>query len=812
MYDLDRIKLCKTGKAAVSTVQLLLFACLLGTATTELLAQAGALEEIVVTARKREESLQDTPISVAAFTADDIEQRGMVDFADLGEFTPNVVFDFTSPIAAGNSAAIIMIRGVGSADWALPVDPGVGVYLDGVYIARSIGQVMDTADVERIEVLRGPQGTLFGRNTIGGAISVVTKKPTTDSFHGKAEVTTGSYDRIDVNGYVNIPMGETLAGSLSVSSRNRDGYVKNLGCTLNCVPGAAKEPDLGDNEDLSGRVAFRWTPSDALTVDVTGDYSVTDEAPAPNVLIGTIDSGAAAGFTPFNNVLSGDPQCTSSDPGRLNNPNCYNAQWAIGPFRTHSSHHSSTPELQTDERFGISVRPASELNVWGVSGTIEWDFNDNLTFKSISAHRRVEDGFWSRDSGHSGNQNHVLARTTNDYEQKQTTQELQLLGNAFDDRLSYILGLYYLKETGKHLDVVELVLNTVFDSGGSIKNESKAFFAQGTYDITDQLSLTAGVRYTDEDKQFNADSKVGIDHNGLVRGLPDCRNNPIPLPGDGACVLPPEPANSDTSELQPYVNLSYQWTGDLMTYASYSEGFKAGAFTQRVFPPATATPTAGPEFVKVYELGFKSTWLDNRVRLNGTGFFTDYTDLQVFVNAATGTGSPEQPVIGLATKNAAEAELWGFELEMTAAPVAEALLQVGIGYLDSKYVRLDDDVVEFDIDGELTNAPEWNVTVAAQYEYNLGDMGSLTPRLDLSYTSKVYNDAKNTPLLTQPGYTLLNLALTWRDADDKWSLTAAGRNITDEVYVTTGVAGSGIIEGVYGLPATWSVSLRRNFN
>ena len=793
-----------SGKTVAGIAQLILFACLLGTATTELLAQAGALEEIVVTARKREESLQDTPISVAAFTAADLEERGAVDFSDLGEFTPNVVFDFTAPIAAGNSAAIVMIRGVGSADWALPVDPGVGIYLDGVYIARTIGQVMDTVDVERIEVLRGPQGTLFGRNTIGGAISVVTKKPSTDKVFGRVEVTTGSYDRIDANGYVNIPMGESLAGSLSLSTRNRDGYVKNLG----------DGPDLGDNEDLSGRLAFRWTPSDALTVDITGDYSTTDEAPAPNVLIDVAEDGF---FPKLNNLVSGDPACggfvVSTDPARFGNDKCYNDQWVVGPFKTWSSHVSATPELGNNDRFGVAVRPDSELNVWGVSGTLEWDITDNLTVKSISAHRRVEDGFWSRDTGHSKLPVHVIVRTANDYEQKQTTQELQLLGNAFEDRLEWMIGLYYLKETGKHLDVVELPFNTVFDSGGTIDNESKAVFAQGTFDVTDQLSLTAGVRYTDEEKEFVADSHVGIDRSipfplSIAPASPfDCEGTPLtPANTQGSCVLPMVPAHSNASEVQPYVNLSFRWTDDIMTYVSYSEGFKAGAFTQRVFPAKREAPVAGPEFVKVYEGGFKTTLLDNRMRFNGAVFFTDYTDMQVTSDESDSAGT-----IGLSTVNAAEAEILGFELEMTAVPVPEALLQVGVGYLDAEYVKLDEGVA-FDIDDDLINAPEWNINAAAQYSINLGDMGTLTPRLDLSHTSKVANDDRNTPLLVQPAYTLLNLSLTWRDAADAWSVTAAGRNVADETYIITGFANNNGVEGVYGMPATWSLSVRRNFN
>ncbi|NKB39361.1 MAG: TonB-dependent receptor plug domain-containing protein, partial [Gammaproteobacteria bacterium] len=548
--------------------------CFLGTEAVVVMAQ-GALEEIVVTARKREESLQDTPVSVAAFTSADLEARGTVDFSDLGEFTPNVTFDYTSAIAAGNSAAIVMIRGVGAADWTIGTDPGVGIYLDGIYISRTIGSVMDTVDVERIEVLRGPQGTLFGRNTIGGAISVVTKKPDLEAFSGRAEFTVGSYDRIDGNAYVNLPISDTMAASASFSKRTRDGYVKNL------VPNT---PDLGDNDDTTTRLAFRWQPSNSLTVDLSADYSTTDEAPAANVLIATT---AGQGFYNLTNLATGGAACLGPNntvpTAALSNPGCYNDQWAVGPFQTFSSHVSSTPELGNDDFFGLTVKPESGINVWGIGGTIEWEVSDNVTLKSITAHRRVEDGFWSRDSSHSGNQGHVLARTSNAFEQSQTSQEFQLLASALDDRLNFIIGTFYMEEDAYHKDVVELVFNTVFDSGGITDNSSSAVFAQGTYDITDQLALTLGIRYTDEDKEFSARSTTGLDEGNAffggaslleAFGALDCLGNPIGTPGSPACLLPPDPVTSNANELEPYVNVSYQWNDDLMTYASYSEGFK----------------------------------------------------------------------------------------------------------------------------------------------------------------------------------------------------------------------------------------------
>jgi len=748
----------------------------------------GQIEEITVTARKREENLQNTPVAITAFSSEGLENRGISDISQIGDFTPNLVFDSTSAVAATSSAASIYIRGIGQSDWALAVDPGVGLYLDGVYIARSVGGVMDLLDLERVEVLRGPQGTLFGRNSIGGAISLVTKKPG-DEFYGDVEMTLGRYDRRDVRGSVNIPINDTLATNFAVSSKKRDGYVKNL------QPGS---PDLGDEDALSGRMALRWTPSDDFEVNFSADVTKEREAPAANVLM-AVDETALfplafnGGLFPVNRFgIPSDPSCANmADPSRLSNPVCFNSQWITGPYKTHSTH--TTPNNFVNSNFvSQGMEPASDLDLWGTSLTLEWTVNDNLTIKSITAYRELE-GYWARDTDHSPL---VILQTLNEYEQDQLTQEIQLQGTAFDDRLQWITGLYYFEEEGCHLDVVELA-GAVFDSGGCIDNTSKAVFGQATYDLTDKFSLTLGMRWTDEDKRFTPDSTVAQD-NGL--GIPA-----------GVLVLPNQEGTVAGEEVDPYVNLSYQWTDSLMTYVSYSEGFKGGGFTQRVFPPRTDVPSFQPEFVKAYEMGVKSDWFDNRLRLNGAVFFTDYSDLQVNVDE-TSLGRVGE--IGIITRNAAEAEIFGFELELLAVPSDGWLVEAGVGYLDAEYSDISGLAQDAGLTEEhkLVNTPEWSVSAGISYQFEMA-VGTLTPRVDYSYTSKVYNNALNTQLLTQSSVDLINLSLAFEDNEEKWSAVLAIHNLTDETYLITGDdnRGAGIIEGVYATPRAWSFKLKRKF-
>ncbi|QIB66801.1 TonB-dependent receptor [Kineobactrum salinum] len=570
-----------------------------------------AIEEVMVTARKREEGLQDAPISITAVTGDGLEYRGVDKIDGLADFTPNLTFQSNPGDGGSSASAAIYIRGVGQSDFAPTVEPGVGLYVDGVYIARSVGAVLDLVDVERIEVLRGPQGTLFGRNTIGGAISVTTKKPD-EIFSGYVDVTAGTDDRHDIKLSMNVPLGETLFSRVSLASFNRDGYVIR----------SADGRDLGDDDTLSGHLAFRWLANENLELNLSVEGSRDRENGAALVvtdILGPEDPGYMASFMALNNVLAtGDPvSCFSAE--NLNNPACYNSRF-IGAG---------------DMRNDGTAPHFSDVDLWGVTLTVDWMVGA-LSLKSITAYRDLDSTF-ARDGDDSPL---LIGNLYDELEQDQFTQEFQLLGDLFDSRLEWILGAFYLSENANNLNLLEFT-PADFKSGGEVESESLAVFGQVDYALTDQLSLTLGLRYTKDEKTFIPDQVIErVNVPSFI----------FPFPA-GTPILPAVEATNKINEVTPMVNLSYQWSEQLMAYASYSEGFKSGGFTQRVFPPEPTIPAFDPEFVEVYELGFKFSAPGNRLRINGALFHTQYDDMQIFITNTTRVG----PFI----ENAGEAEING---------------------------------------------------------------------------------------------------------------------------------------------------------
>lgn len=742
-----------------------------------------AIEEVIVTARKREESLQSTPIAVSALTANDLESRGITDISQIGQFAPGLSIDETSPFAATSSAAAVFIRGIGISDWALPVDPGVGIYLDGVYISRSIGGVLDLVDLERVEVLRGPQGTLFGRNTIGGAINITSKKPDTDSLHGDVDVTAGRYSQFNVKGKVNIPLGEQAAMSLAVSRKKRDGYVKN-----------DAGPDLGDEDSLAVAASLQWNPTDALSIGIAGDYTREREAPAPWVLV-NVDESPGTQVYWWNLLRSGNAAvCTDrTNPARLSDRRCMNAQWIQGPFRTSSAHRSSVALMNSV--IG-EVAPRSELNLWGLRLTAEYAVTDQLTVKSITGYRKNTDGYWSRDFDHSPLE---VATTVNDFNHKQFSQELQLLGTGFDDRLHWIFGLYYFGEKGRHIDVVQLPGPPlwmpevgVIMVDAKVDNTSKAAFGQFTYDLTPRFHLTLGARYTDEQKRFWADARSV---------------NPTP---PFLVLLPKGWKEVSAKRTDPYANLSFDASKDVMLYASYSQGFKGGGFSQRVFPPLNFVPSFEPEVAKVYEVGAKSMLFDDRLQLNLAAYHTDYKDVQV--NASAKVFQPT--AIGNVLANAAKAKIDGVEMEFKLVATRALRFEGNLAWTDARYSEVSAFAQAAGINSSrhFVNTPKWAGSLAGDYRFELGRHGALTARAEATHTSAVFNDAVNTPIFRQGRKTLLDASLIWEDEDGLWQLRGTVRNLTDKTYITSGLAvNNGLSEATYGLPRTWQVSLKRSF-
>jgi len=736
------------------------------------------LDEIVVTARKRAENVQDTPISITALSANALEQRNIANVGQIADVTPNLTINTSAAFSGSSSTPAIFIRGVGQVDFTLNTDPGVGLYVDGVYISRSVGGLIDLVDVERVEVLRGPQGTLFGRNTIGGAVSVTTKAPT-DEFGGRIKMTTGADNRIQVGGLVNVPLGEGLNSRLAVNYHNRDGYVKRPDGT-----------ELGDDNSFSARATVAYDNSDTFRFSISGDYTTEREESAPFVLTTLDPLGGPMGFSGFHNAVVApmiDPSLAfpfgpMGPPSacfiNVNNPACFNeASVSVG-----------VPGVNQG-----TFESASDIDVFGISATAEYDLNDTVTVKSITAYRDLE-SFSTND----GDGSAVAINATSDtFTYNQFSQELQLLGSSFDGKVEWILGGYYFTEDGNNANDVKFSVIEIL-SGGQVENQSIAAFGQATWSITDRFDLTAGLRWTEDSRDFTPNQIV-------------VRNIATPFP-TGTPTLPNVTASIKSDDFTPLVNVKYKLTDSISAYATYSQGFKSGGFTQRVFPPlipapgqnpADVIPSFDPETVETYELGFKSQLFDNRVRLNASAFTTDYQDTQINVQVG----------IAPTTQNAAAATIKGFEVEFEAALSEAFRLNFGAGYLDAKYDALDATVdPRITLNNSLPGVSKWTTSAGASYRHDMGNNGSLTARADVSYRSEFFFDANNE--VGEDGYTILNLGLTWDSANGDWAASVFGTNVTDEVY---GLAGASILEPggfnqtLFARGAEWGASITRNF-
>lgn len=726
--------------------------------------------EIIVTARKREENLQNTPISISAIGAAQLDAQGITSIMGVQDTTPNITFKNIPSNSGVASNAAVYIRGIGQSDFAPGVDPGVGIYVDGVYQGRSVGGVFDMIDIDRVEVLRGPQGTLFGRNTIGGAVSITTAKPA-DYFHGKADVKVGTDNRVNVRGMLNMPLADTLFLKVSGGLFSQDGYVNapNLGTKL------------GNQDTKTARGMLLWEATPDLELTLSGDYMRDKSNGAPFVLVG-FDFAAPNNFGALNNLLATNFGALGDcfDAANAANPNCLNNQW-----------------LSRDTNYS-SRDTFSDIKVWSAALTAEWDLTDDLALKSISSYRKV-DALFAVDYDHSPI--NVAYLTPDTFTQRQFTQELQLLGNAMDGRLDYLFGLYYFQEKGK--DIGPIDFNAVFaQSGGFYNYNSWAAFSQLTYEITDKLSLTAGLRYTRDRKKFLPDQFIIEDRLGDLFGpangtlvLSRCfvRSGPPILPPDVSCtadpvlnpngnrILPYVTVHSNAERLTPMVNLAYQWTPDIMTYATFSQGYKSGGFTQRIFPPESSMPTFEPEKVNSYEAGLKLTTLDRMLRFNVASFYTDYSEIQLLVD-----GTPYGR-LGPFYINAGDAEIKGFEAEATFAPGGDWLITGSAGLTDAKYTRLNN-TVGLTLDSKFNYVPKWTLSASIQKEIDLGSAGILTPRVDWSYRSDTFNNINglNDSLLFQPAYSVFNANVRWEDPDGTYGLQFGVDNIADKKFQTFG--------------------------
>ncbi len=713
--------------------------------------QAGfELEEIIVTARKRTESLQDTPVSVTAFSANTIESMSLSSLKELGQFTPNMTFSVSGN--SGNNSSLVFIRGIGQPGTTVFWDTGVGIYVDGVFMARMQGIDLDLMDLERVEVLRGPQGTLFGKNTIGGAINIVSSRPDSSEFSGKAEVTYGQYDRMDGKIALNIPVIEDkLAISLAGATRNRDGF----GIRINKDTGE-KLDETGDRNRLSGRAKIALKASENLDVLFSFDVSRVREKNAVRdlkivgtpVLVGLLNMFVDPDYNSANFVTA----------SRYEN-------YADGPN-------------------------INNLDTWGVSLTLDWNLG-GATFKSISAYRDME----SLNGTDPDGSPYTIISLMQDMEQTQFSQEFQLSGLSFDDRFNWVAGLYYFEESGFNSDLLGVYSELYSAIGLDISftrdiwadSKSYAVYGQGTFAVTENFDITAGLRYSYEEKKV---ARVRVAH---VTGN-------ISVPKDGR--------EDDFQALSPKISLDYNWTDDVMTYVSVARGFKSGGLNGDSFDDFTFT-TFDPEYVWTYEAGLRSEFLDHRLRINASAFYSDYTNIQFSVNR----GDPDTGRSVAVVDNAGKAEMKGFEIEIVAMPVERLMLSASLGHIDAKYTELDSGL-PITLDTDFIKTPGWSLALSGKYSIPLGDAGEMVWHVDWATKSDIQHDILSSPLLLQEAYSIMNARLTFQSADEKWAVSVFGTNITDTKYIVAGsvfTTSLGFAEVIWARPREWGISFKYNF-
>ncbi|MCY4277849.1 MAG: TonB-dependent receptor [Gammaproteobacteria bacterium] len=676
--------------------------------------EVAMLEEIVVTARKREESLQETPISITAFSAASLEAANMVDLRDIGKYTPGM--SFTSYGMGSSEAGAIFLRGIGQSDHMVTTDPGVGLYIDGVYVGRNQGAALDLLDLERVEVLRGPQGTLYGKNTIGGAVNVISRKPT-GTPGGHVSLTVGQDGRF--NGAITgeTPLGDQSALSFGFLSKNRDGVGEQV------FTGA----EAGDEDSLSGRAQFSWQ-GQAIEFSLAADATRARQAAMPHSFyahadwlgVGTCYQRAADGF-----ALCG-------------------AGTGADPFDSYSLDNLDT-----------------EQDLFGLSATLEWDVSENLVLKSISAYRDME--YLGSLEFDGAPQRVVYYRETGASDQ--FSQELQLTGTT-DASLTWIAGLYYFTEEG-HNDQQDYEFGGRTNRVSQVETSSYAAFGQATMDIGPRLSVTGGLRYTEESKDYHV-LRSNLDASGAMT-LDDA--------GQPSYAIPPTAIDETWNAVSGTLNVNYALAEGVMVYGTYSRGFRSGGFAARPAAPASVG-AYDPEYVDMFEIGLKALVLEDRLRFNAAVYRNDYEDYQAQVNRVG--NSFDTRVL-----NAAAAEIHGVELELTALISPIFRIDATYAYTDAEITKVDLDPsleANFSAGHKLPYVSENTFSISPQLDVPLASGGSVLARLDYAYRDDFYGQIANSPFEREKGYGLINGRIEYRSAADNWSVALYGINLADETY------------------------------
>lgn len=679
-----------------------------------------ALEEIIVTAQKRAESIQDIPIAVSALSATALQESGFDGIEDLAFLVPSLQFGNFGP------TTFLNIRGIGSENTTGGSDPGVALHVDGVYVGRPVGALFTSFDTERVEVLRGPQGTLYGRNATGGSVNIISRKPI-DEFEGSADVTVGNFDSLRLRGAVNVPLGDGVAARVVAFNEDRDGFAENT-----FVGGS--EANDADNYGVRGQLAIDLNESASLLLSASlvnsggvGSQPEQRDDFATGILFGP-------GPPPLRFIADAN--------GPLQND--------LTPFRE-----SKNVIESQDNEFSL------------FSATLDWQF-DNFSIKAITGY--VESEFESiQDNDQSSADIQALTLTE---QSEQFSQEIQII-SPDDATFKWIVGAYYFNEdverftsfSGARFDAVFGFLSgnvpgfnedTSFRIGGDVESTSFAVFGQTTFDLNQSLKLTTGLRYTDDEKE------------GFNRNI----------------FFAPEVVDAvqtDSQEFTGRVSLDWSLSDASLLYASFARGYKSGGISQTTVASSGSNPVFNPEFVDAFEVGYKTRFLEDRLQLNVSAYLSDYTDLQFQV---FGDFGPEAGNAGEATVKGLEIEVQALVSESwkvdgsfayTDAEYDELITGPGPGN---------------DFSGnELPRVPEIAFNVGVTGEWDLASSGRLKARLEGSYKDEVFFEFRNGPESLAEDFYNANFRLFWFSANDRLSAEFFVTNLTDEVKVNNILVG-----------------------
>ena len=745
----------------------------------------GVFEEVLVTARKRTETAQRVPIPITALSQEQLQTRNMTEIRDIERLSPNTSIQYSS---VNGTAAQIFMRGIGQTNWSSTQDPKIGMYVDGVYLSRPQGGLLDFMDIERVEVLRGPQGTLFGRNTTAGLIHIINNKPSQE-FEADVQFGIGNENHQSYGFMINTPITNSLAARFALYDKETDGNI------INSVTGK----DRGNENSLSYRGSLLWDQDD-FSAQFTFDHFEADErAPLGTCRFTGADDPFAAQGLPFLATIFG----------------------VYGDMKANCE--STTKDVSIDNTNNESAK--SDVDAYTLR--LGYDF-EGAELTSITSLRKIDNfnGSWGWVMGNGPNVN-LLEILNNKSENEIFSQELRLTGST--DNLSWVVGAYLFKEESEEsLDVPLLrgvtapspadwpffyapspAGGTVGDSAvgaqlyGSryqaydVVNKNKAVFAEATYTLNDRWDVTLGARYTEDEREFTRIQTLfggDFDPAYFCPGMPTVELAPgVVISGSDRCFQ-----DVSYDKITPRAIVNYQLNDDVMFYASYSVGYSSGGFNQDVRMRAYE-----PEVSDNYEFGFKSEFFNSKLRVNASAFINDYQNQQLTVGRVV-NGQATADLI-----NAQEAQIKGLELEVLGQLTDALSIAISAGYIEGDYKKftVEDNAIETNPDtGEITesivvrdlsdvefgnNGDELSFDVSLLHIMDLGNNGDITSSLGYSYKDDQYSTLRNTPSSFEPSYWLLDSRVTWNLPNGKTHISLWGTNLTDEEYVDTQINQSG---------------------